>query len=54
MLFLSSCACVDYFLTILQPLLPDFGLYGLHGKMKNNRYKIFDTFKSADSGKYQI
>lgn len=50
MLFLSSCACVDYFLTILQPLLPDFGLYGLHGKMKNNRYKIFDTFKSADSG----
>lgn len=51
MLFLSSCACVDYFLTILRSLLPDLELFALHGKMKERRYKIFEKFKNADSGK---
>ncbi|XKL64320.1 hypothetical protein PGB90_004406 [Kerria lacca] len=50
MLFLSSCACVDYFVTILRTLLPEVELYGLHGKMKTRRYKIFEKFKSVESG----
>lgn len=50
MLFLSSCASVDYFLTILRSLLPEVELCGLHGKMKDRRYKTFEKFRKAESG----
>ena len=51
MLFLSSCACVEYFLSVLKSLLPQVQLYGLHGKMKSKRYVIFEQFKHSNSGK---
>lgn len=51
MLFFSSCAMVEYFLSILKHLLPEIPLYGLHGKMKTKRHVVFDKFKLCASGK---
>uniref|UniRef100_A0A1B6CXC2 ATP-dependent RNA helicase n=1 Tax=Clastoptera arizonana TaxID=38151 RepID=A0A1B6CXC2_9HEMI len=50
MLFLSTCACVEYFSVILQPFIQKFKIFSIHGKMKDKRYKIFDLFRAADSG----
>lgn len=50
MLFLSTCACVAYFSSILKSLLPKFRVFGIHGKMKDARHKVFSEFKKADSG----
>jgi hypothetical protein len=50
MLFLSSCASVEYFLSVLKSLLPQVELYGLHGKMKSKRYVIFEKFRQSNSG----
>ncbi|EZA47581.1 putative ATP-dependent RNA helicase DDX55-like protein [Ooceraea biroi] len=50
MIFLSTCACVDYFSRIVQTLLPSINVFALHGKMKSKRYKIFDEFRQAESG----
>lgn len=50
MLFLSTCACVDYFATVLKMLFSDLQVFALHGKMKEKRFKIFDSFRKAASG----
>jgi len=34
-------------------LIPEINLFGLHGKMNNKRYKIFDLFCKSDKGKYR-
>ncbi|XP_045175115.2 ATP-dependent RNA helicase DDX55-like isoform X2 [Mercenaria mercenaria] len=49
MVFLSTCAGVDYFSKILQPLLKKSQLYCIHGKMKN-RKKVISRFKSQGGG----
>ncbi|XP_075223190.1 ATP-dependent RNA helicase DDX55 [Lycorma delicatula] len=49
MLFLSTCACVEYFTVLLKNLV-GMKLYSIHGKMKDVRYKVFDQFRSAKSG----
>ncbi|XP_050442815.1 probable ATP-dependent RNA helicase DDX55 homolog [Adelges cooleyi] len=50
MLFLSTCACVEYFSIILQSLIPSIKLFSIHGKMNNKRYKVFQLFCEAEKG----
>jgi len=50
MLFFSTCACVEYFSCILQRLLPKITVFGLHGKMRKKRNKIFTKFRKTTSG----
>ncbi|XP_022165066.1 probable ATP-dependent RNA helicase DDX55 homolog [Myzus persicae] len=50
MLFLSTCACVEYFSIILRSLIPEINLFSLHGKMNNKRYRIFELFWKAERG----
>ncbi|XP_076276597.1 putative ATP-dependent RNA helicase DDX55 homolog [Lasioglossum baleicum] len=50
MIFLSTCAYVDYFSDIVQEMLPSVKVLAIHGKMKNKRYKIFDEFRRIESG----
>ncbi|XP_012525582.1 probable ATP-dependent RNA helicase DDX55 homolog [Monomorium pharaonis] len=50
MIFLPTCACVDYFSRVVQILLPSINILALHGKMKGRRYKVFDKFRNAQSG----
>uniref|UniRef100_A0A1B6JTZ4 ATP-dependent RNA helicase n=1 Tax=Homalodisca liturata TaxID=320908 RepID=A0A1B6JTZ4_9HEMI len=51
MLFLSTCACVEYFSAILKVLLAkNLDIFSIHGKMKEKRYKIFDSFRKSQSG----
>jgi len=50
MMFLPTCACVDYFSRIIQALLPSINVLALHGKMKSKRYKVFDKFRHAENG----
>ncbi|XP_049942298.1 ATP-dependent RNA helicase DDX55 [Schistocerca serialis cubense] len=50
MLFLSTCACVQYFTVVLNELLKDFKVFSIHGKMKHARGKVFTNFRNSDSG----
>ncbi|XP_071641919.1 probable ATP-dependent RNA helicase DDX55 homolog isoform X2 [Temnothorax longispinosus] len=50
MIFLPTCACVDYFSRVIQALLPSINVLALHGKMKSKRYKVFDKFRHAENG----
>lgn len=51
MLFLPTCACVEYFSYILKIVLDKkVQIFSIHGKMKEKRYKIFDSFRSSTSG----
>ncbi|KAL2736125.1 putative ATP-dependent RNA helicase DDX55 [Vespula maculifrons] len=50
MIFLSTCACVDYFSHVIQAMLSKTRVLALHGKMKKKRYKIFDEFRSIEAG----
>ncbi|XP_014615065.1 PREDICTED: probable ATP-dependent RNA helicase DDX55 homolog [Polistes canadensis] len=50
MIFLSTCACVDYFSHVIQTILSKTRVLALHGKMKKKRYKIFDKFRSMEGG----
>ncbi|XP_078048921.1 putative ATP-dependent RNA helicase DDX55 homolog isoform X2 [Augochlora pura] len=50
MIFLSTCACVDYFSHAIQEMLPSVQVLAIHGKMKNKRYKIFNEFRRIESG----
>ncbi|KAK2576291.1 hypothetical protein KPH14_005657 [Odynerus spinipes] len=50
MIFLSTCACVEYFNHVVQAMLPSTQIFALHGKMKKKRYKIFDEFRSVEAG----
>lgn len=49
-LFLSTCACVDYFSDILKVLEKTLSVFSIHGKMKEKRYNIFDSFRKSKSG----
>ncbi|XP_043253012.1 probable ATP-dependent RNA helicase DDX55 homolog [Colletes gigas] len=50
MIFLSTCACVDYFSYVIQALLPLVQILAIHGKMKTKRYKVFNEFRNIKSG----
>lgn len=50
MIFLSTCACVEYFSVVLRALIKNIKILSLHGKMKNKRFKIFNQFRSLESG----
>lgn len=50
MIFLSTCACVDYFNHIVQAMLPSVQVFAIHGKMKNKRHKIFNEFRNIKNG----
>lgn len=49
LVFLSTCACVDYFSRLLRQLLPrsqSQRLLALHGKMKKKRTAVFTKFRN--------
>ncbi|XP_023944826.2 probable ATP-dependent RNA helicase DDX55 homolog [Bicyclus anynana] len=47
--FLPTCACVDYWADALPALLPDIKMFAIHGKMKQKRNKILDTFRATEN-----
>lgn len=49
-LFVATCVGVDYFSRILAGELQDVRIVSIHGKMKERRFKLFDTFRDLDSG----
>ncbi|XP_068226782.1 ATP-dependent RNA helicase DDX55 [Palaemon carinicauda] len=50
MLFLPTCASVKYFNVLLHKLLKNITVQGIHGKIKEKRFKIFDDFRSSEAG----
>ncbi|XP_015434946.1 PREDICTED: probable ATP-dependent RNA helicase DDX55 homolog, partial [Dufourea novaeangliae] len=50
MVFLSTCACVDYISHVVQAMLPSVQILAIHGKMKSKRYKVFNEFRRIESG----
>jgi len=51
LLFAATCAVVDYFSMVIGAVCRDQGpILAIHGKMKKKRCKIFERFKSIDSG----
>lgn len=49
MLFLPTCACVEYWDDILTQLLPSTKILAIHGKMKKNRGKILSKFRELEN-----
>ena len=49
-LFLATCVGVDYFSRIISEELGSIRVLSIHGKMKDRRFKIFDTFRELESG----
>ncbi|XP_068623555.1 probable ATP-dependent RNA helicase DDX55 homolog [Battus philenor] len=47
--FLPTCACVDYWADVLPVFLTDMKIYAIHGKMKQKRNKILESFREAES-----
>lgn len=50
LVFLPTCACVDYWGTVLPRLFPkgfEVPLLSLHGKMKEKRSKVLDIFRKS-------
>lgn len=45
MLFLPTCACVEYWSEILPHFVKNMKILALHGKMKNRRTKVLDKFR---------
>ncbi|XP_065889391.1 ATP-dependent RNA helicase DDX55-like isoform X2 [Dysidea avara] len=50
MVFLSTCAGVDYFTELLKSLTKGLNILAIHGKMKSRRVKIFKEFSLLESG----
>lgn len=50
MIFFATCACVDYFTVILREIMKETKVLSIHGKMKDKRFKVFDEFRSLESG----
>lgn len=53
LLFLPTCATVDYWSQILPQIIPktiNLPIFALHGKMKHKRHKILENFKNAEAG----
>jgi len=46
--FISNCACVEWFYTILNKFLTD--IFCLYGKMGKKRHKVLESFRSCESG----
>lgn len=54
MLFLPTCACVDYWSSVFGKILPkqlknELQVMAIHGKMKDKRNKILDSFRKCDN-----
>lgn len=52
MLFLPTCATVDYWANILPHVLPQslkLPILAIHGKMKDKRKKIIEKFRTAQN-----
>ena len=49
MIFLPTCACVEYWSEILPQLLTTSTVLSIHGKMKKNRGKILNKFRELDN-----
>lgn len=49
MLFLPTCACVEYWSEVLKQLLSATTILSIHGKMKKKRTKILKKFRDLDS-----
>ncbi|CAL8081090.1 unnamed protein product [Calicophoron daubneyi] len=52
LVFLATCACVDYFSRVLRLVLPAAQakrLYALHGKLKTKRTVIFNSFRQESA-----
>lgn len=47
LIFLPTCACVEFWGYVMPYLLQDTMIFSLHGKMKNKRSKVLDKFKNA-------
>jgi ATP-dependent RNA helicase DDX55/SPB4 len=47
MLFLPTCACVEYWSEIIPHLVDSTKVLAIHGKMKKNRLKVLNEFRSA-------
>ncbi|XP_067929524.1 ATP-dependent RNA helicase DDX55-like [Watersipora subatra] len=51
MVFFSTCACVEFYAKAMQSILPKvIEVIALHGKMKKKRNRLFEKFRSMDSG----
>ncbi|KAL3270693.1 hypothetical protein HHI36_021221 [Cryptolaemus montrouzieri] len=53
MLFLPTCASVDYWSHIFNALVPknlDLPIFAIHGKMKQKRNKVLDNFRKSSKG----
>jgi len=48
--FVATCACVEYFSILLMHFLKNQKVLSIHGKMKSKRHKIFDKFRKLESG----
>lgn len=49
MLFLPTCACVEYWSEVLTQLLAPTKILQIHGKMKKKRVKILEKFRGLDN-----
>ncbi|XP_059612514.1 probable ATP-dependent RNA helicase DDX55 homolog [Phlebotomus argentipes] len=49
MLFLPTCACVEYWSQVFPRLLKNTNILALHGKMKKQRGKILNRFRDASN-----
>ncbi|XP_063832840.1 probable ATP-dependent RNA helicase DDX55 homolog [Ostrinia nubilalis] len=47
--FLPTCACVDYWASVLPAFLPDKKIFAIHGKMKHNRNNILESFRKTEN-----
>ncbi|XP_011203881.2 probable ATP-dependent RNA helicase DDX55 homolog [Bactrocera dorsalis] len=47
MVFFPTCACVEYWMTIMTHFLPNRCILGIHGKMKNKRKITVEKFRQA-------
>ncbi|CAH1963103.1 unnamed protein product [Acanthoscelides obtectus] len=53
MLFLPTCACVDYWSNVLPHLIPkklELPVLAIHGKMKGKRNSIVEEYRNANKG----
>ncbi|KAF4527133.1 hypothetical protein B566_EDAN007234 [Ephemera danica] len=50
MVFFSTCACVEYFEKLITKFVSDLTIFSIHGKMKDRRHKVFETFRECESG----
>lgn len=48
MIFLPTCACVEYWGEVLPHLIADIPILAIHGKMKKKRLKILNQFRESD------